>query len=75
MKLSIPLKDIILGTGKLFDPAFSSEKDVIDRVRKIYGVIAEVMDITVQDGIVEIEFLNATPETFKAAMKLFEKRC
>jgi tetratricopeptide (TPR) repeat protein len=38
-------------------------------VRKIYGVIAEVMDITAQDGMVEIEFLNATPEKFTAAMK------
>ena len=73
MKLSIPLKDIILGPGKLFDPASSSEKDVIDRVRKIYGVIAEVMDITVLDGMVEIEFLNATPEKFKAAMKSLKK--
>jgi Tfp pilus assembly protein PilF len=73
MKLSIPLEDIILGPGKLFDPASSSEKDVIDRVRKIYGVIAEVMDITVHDGLVEIEFLNATPEKFKTAMKSLKK--
>ena len=73
MKLSIPLKDIILSSGKLFDPASSSEKDVIDRVRKIYGVIADVMDITVHDGMVEIEFRNATPEKFTAAMKSLKK--
>ena len=73
MKLSIPLKDIMLTPGRQFDPASSSEREVIERIRKIYGVIAEVMDVAVRDGMVEIEFLNATPETFKAAMKKLAK--
>jgi hypothetical protein len=35
---------------------------VIERVKKIYGVITEVMDIAIQDGMVEIEFRDATPK-------------
>ena len=69
MKLSIPLKDITLAPGRRFDPSSSSEREVIERVRKIYGVIAEVMDIAVRDGMVEIEFKDATPEKFGEAMK------
>ena len=45
MKLSIPLKDIMLAPGKRFDPTAFSEKDVIERIKKIYGVISEVMNI------------------------------
>jgi len=73
MKLSIPLKDIMLAPGKRFDPSSFSEKDVIERVKKIYGVITEVMDIAIQDGMVEIEFRDATPEKFKSAMKSLKK--
>jgi hypothetical protein len=73
MKLSTPLQDIILAPGKLFDPASSSEKDIIDRIRKIYCVIAEIMYITVLNGMVEIEFRNATPEKFTSAMKSLKK--
>jgi len=39
MKLSIPLKDIMHASGKRFDPSSFSEKDVIERVKKIYGII------------------------------------
>ena len=74
MKLSIPLKDIMLAPGKRFDPSSFSEKDVIERVKKIYGVITEVMDIAIKDGMVEIEFRDATPEKFKSAMKSFFTR-
>ncbi len=73
MKLSIPLKDIMLSNGKRFDPSSFSEKDVIERVKKIYGVITEVMEITIKDGMVEIEFRDATPEKFKSAMKSLKK--
>jgi hypothetical protein len=73
MKLSIPLKDIMLSPGRQFDPGSSSERDVIERVRKIYGVIATVMDIAVRDGMVEIEFKDATPEKFGEAMKKLAK--
>jgi len=73
MKIYIPLKDIILGSGKLFDPNTSSVNDVIERVRKIYGVIANVITVSVQTGIVEIEFRDSTPEKFKSAMKSLQK--
>jgi predicted Zn-dependent protease len=73
MKLSIPLRDIMIAPGKRFDPSSSTDKDVIKRVQKIYGVIAEVMDVTVRDGMVEIEFKDATPEKFGAAMKKLAK--
>ena len=73
MKLSIPLNDIMLAPGRRFDPSSSSEREVIERVRKIYGVIAEVMDIAVRDGMVEIEFRDATPEKFAEAMKKLAK--
>ena len=73
MKLSIPLKDIMLAPDKRFDPSSFSDKDVIERVKKIYGVITEVMDIAIKDGMVEIEFRDATPEKFKSAMKSLKK--
>jgi hypothetical protein len=74
MKLSISLKDIMLAPGKRFDPSSFSEKDVIERVKKIYGVITKVMDIAIKDGMVEIEFRDTTPEKFKSAMKSFFTR-
>lgn len=73
MKLSIPLKDIMLAPGKRFDPSAFSEKDVIERIKKIYGVISDVMNITIKNGMVEIEFRGAAPETFKGAMKSLKK--
>jgi hypothetical protein len=54
MKISIPLKDIMIAPGKRFDPAEYTEKDVIVRVKKLYGVIAEVMDIAIDGGMVHI---------------------
>jgi hypothetical protein len=42
----------MLAPGKRFDPSSFSEKDVIKRVKKIYGVITEVMDIAIKDGMV-----------------------
>ena len=70
MKLSIPLKDIMIAPGKRLDPAEYTEQDVIKRIKKLYGVIADVMDIAVDgDGVVHIEFRDATPEKFAEAMK------
>ncbi|MEA3416228.1 MAG: hypothetical protein U9R02_08765 [Thermodesulfobacteriota bacterium] len=46
---------------------------MIKRVKKIYGVITEVMGITIQSGMAEIEFRDATPEKFKSAMKSLKK--
>ena len=73
MKLSIPLKDIMIAPGKRFDPAEYTEQDVIIRIKKLYGVIAEVMDIAVDGGIVHIEFRDATPEKHKEAMEKLHK--
>jgi len=73
MKLLIPLKEIMIAPGKRFDPLESSEEEVIERIRKVYGVIAEVMEISIQNDIVYIEFRDATPEKFNEAMKNLEK--
>ena len=73
MKLSIPLKDIMIAPGKRFDPAEYTGQDVITRIKKLYGVIAEVMDIAVDDGMVHIEFRDATPEKHKEAMEKLRK--
>jgi Tfp pilus assembly protein PilF len=54
--------------GKRFDPSESSGLEVIERIKKVYGVIAEVIDISIQDDMVSIEFRNATPEKFAGAM-------
>jgi len=73
MKLSIPLKDIMIAPGKRFDPAEYTGQDVIARIKKLYGVIAEVMDIAVEGGMVHIEFRDATPEKHKEAMDKLRK--
>jgi len=73
MKISIPLKDIMVAPGKRFDPAEHSEQDVIKRIKKLYGVIAEVIDIAVDNGMVHIDFRNAAPEKHKEAMENLHK--
>jgi hypothetical protein len=73
MKLSIPLKDIMIAPGKRFDPAECTGQDVIARIKKLYGVIAEVMDIVVDGGMAHIEFRDATPEKYAEAMKKLAK--
>jgi tetratricopeptide (TPR) repeat protein len=73
MKFEIPLKDIMIAPGKRFDPSEFSESDVIERVKKIYGVIAEVMNISIQGDTVSIEFRDATPEKFNKAMENLKK--
>jgi hypothetical protein len=43
----IPLKDIMLAPGKRFDPASCSENDIIERVKQIFGVISDAMEIEI----------------------------
>ena len=73
MKISIPLTDIMIAPDKRFDPAEYTEQDVIIRIKKLYGVIAEVMDIVVDGGMAHIEFRDATPEKHKEAMEKLHK--
>src|SRR3990172_6498978 len=73
MKISIPLQDIMITPGKRFDPAVHTEKDVITRIKKLYGVIAEVMDIVVDGKMAHIEFRDATPEKHKQAIEKLHK--
>jgi len=55
MIISIPLKDIMISPGKRFNPAEHTDQDVINRIKKLYGVIARVMNIEVAGGMVHIE--------------------
>ncbi len=43
MKFYIPLKDILPGQGKRYDPAINSEAEVIHFIKKAYGVILSAM--------------------------------
>ncbi len=47
MKIYIPLKDILLGPGKRFDPAVNSEAEAIAFIKKTYGVISSAMDVSI----------------------------
>jgi len=51
MKIYIPLKDIILGPGKRFDPSVNSEAEVIGFIKKTYGIISSTMDVSITDGV------------------------
>lgn len=73
MKFSIPLKDIMIAPGKRFDPSKYSEDAVIKKIKDIYGVIADVMDISIHDDMVNIAFRDSTPEKFNEAMKKLKK--
>ena len=43
MKFYIPLKDIILGPGKRFDPSVNSEAEVSGFIKKAYGIISSTL--------------------------------
>lgn len=73
MKLRIPLKDIMITPGEKLDSSGFQEEVVIEKIRKAYGVIADVMDIYVQDDMACIEFRDATPEKFDEAMGKLRK--
>jgi hypothetical protein len=55
----IPLKDIVIGPGKRFDPSTSSEQDVIALIKKTYGFLAETMEVSIQEGMVRKNKLTA----------------
>lgn len=63
----------MIAPGKRFDPSESSTQDVVERIKEVYGVIAEVMDISIQDDMVTVEFRDATPEKFSEAMDKLKK--
>jgi tetratricopeptide (TPR) repeat protein len=69
MKISITLKDIMIAPGRRFNPAEPTGQDAVDRIGKLYGVIAEVMDITVDGDMVHVVFRNATPEKHREAVE------
>ncbi|MFH1952505.1 MAG: tetratricopeptide repeat protein [Pseudomonadota bacterium] len=73
MKLMIPLKDIMITPGQRIDLSETPEESVIEKIRKAYGVIADVMDIHIRDGMVHIEFRDSTPEKFNEAMGKLRK--
>ena len=43
MKLYIPLKNIILGPDKRFDPSVNSEAEVSGFIKKAYGIISSTL--------------------------------
>ena len=73
MKLVFPLKDIMITPGQRIDLSETPEELVIEKIRKAYGVIADVMNIQIQDEMVHIEFRDSTPEKFDEAMSKLKK--
>jgi len=73
MEFLIPLKDILIGPGKRFDPSTGSEEDVIALIKKTYGFLAEIMEVSIHEGMVSIKFKNATPEKINEALAKLEK--
>jgi tetratricopeptide (TPR) repeat protein len=73
MEFLIPLKDIVIGPGKRFDPSTGSEEEVIALIKKTYGFLAENMDVSIQEGMVRIRFRDATPEKVNEALAKMEK--
>ena len=73
MKIYIPLKDVLLGPGKRFDPAINSEAEVIGFIKKAYGVISSAMDVSISEGVVCIAFKDATPAKVNGALQKLSK--
>ncbi len=73
MKLMIPMKDIMLMPGERLNVERPVDDLIIEKIRNAYGVIADVMDISVRDGMVCIEFRDSTPEKFKEAMGMLKR--
>jgi len=73
MKVSIPLKDILLAPGKRFDPSVNTEAEAIAHIKKTYGVMASSMTVSIADGMVNIDFKDATPAKINEAIKNFDK--
>jgi Tfp pilus assembly protein PilF len=73
MKIYIPLKDILLGPGKRFDPSVNSEAEVSSFIKKAYGIISSTMEVSITDGVVCIAFKDATPARVNEALQKFSK--
>jgi len=73
MKFYIPLKDILLGPGRRFDPSINSEAEVVGLIKKTYGIISPTMDVSVNDGVVCIAFKDATPGKVNEALQNLSK--
>jgi tetratricopeptide (TPR) repeat protein len=73
MKIYMPLKDVLLGPGKRFDPAVNTEAEVIGFIKKAYGVISSVMDVSISEGVVCIAFKDATPAKVNGALQKLSK--
>jgi hypothetical protein len=73
MKICIPLKDIVLGPGKRFDPSVNSEAEVIGFIKKTYGIISSTMEVSITDGIVCLAFKDATPARANEALQNISK--
>ena len=73
MKIYIPLKDVLLGAGKRFDPAVNSEAEVIGFIKRAYGVISSTMDVSIREGVVCIAFKDATPAKVNEALQKLSK--
>ena len=50
MKLMIPVKDIMVAPGERLNVSDSPDDMVIEKIWNAYGVIADVMNIHIQDG-------------------------
>ena len=61
MEFLIPLKNIVIGPGKRFDPSTSSEQDVIALIKKTYGFLAETMEVSIQEGMEQVNGIGVGP--------------
>jgi tetratricopeptide (TPR) repeat protein len=73
VKIEIPMNNIVITPGERLDFSNSPEDVIIEKIRKAYGVIAEVIDLHIQDDMVIIEFKDSTPEKFDEAMGKLKK--
>lgn len=73
MEFFIHLKDLILEPGKRLDPSRTAEKEIIALIRKAYGFLAETMEVSIQEGMVRIQFKDATPEKIDEALKKLQR--
>lgn len=73
MKLKIPMKDIMLTPGERLNANGPLDNIVIEKIKNAYGVIADVMDISVLEDMVCIEFRDSTPEKLNEAMAKLRK--
>ena len=73
MEFLIPIKDIVVEPGKRIDPSATSEGEVIALIKKVYGFLAETMEVSIHEGMVRIKFKDAIPEKITEAQVKLEK--